>query len=375
MTYLARSRPLALVLAPKKRGRRAGGKNALRHPARACAMCTQDFWPKQQRSRFCSRKCESAAAQPRTPDRKCACGANIWRGRQTCCVACSAAKKRALGRVVRTRTCNGCGEQFVRSRSGANKGKYCTRACAFAHPKWRPVRPRTAVRSCKVYFPACDMCGDLFTARFSNSRVCTSDACRREQKRLLPLVAAFAARLSSRPHAVACAECGVAYTPLKVEASDFCTSACGRRVQRRKRRHLERARLRGVRSERVDARIVHARDNGHCRLCRGHTPWALRGTCNFLAPEVDHIIPLSRGGADTYDNVQLLCRTCNGLKGAATMEEFMVATSRSIQSDQGDDVGGANRYRGFAGNRERPDWQVFFPGVRISAPVSASPTR
>jgi 5-methylcytosine-specific restriction endonuclease McrA len=30
---------------------------------------------------------------------------------------------------------------------------------------------------------------------------------------------------------------------------------------------------------------------------------------------VDHIQPKALGGADTWDNLQTLCRTCHGLKG------------------------------------------------------------
>lgn len=34
-------------------------------------------------------------------------------------------------------------------------------------------------------------------------------------------------------------------------------------------------------------------------------------------PTVDHILPLKRGGTDSMDNVQLLCKQCNSKKGAS----------------------------------------------------------
>lgn len=33
--------------------------------------------------------------------------------------------------------------------------------------------------------------------------------------------------------------------------------------------------------------------------------------------QLDHIVPLSRGGAMTRENVRVLCRRCNAVKGAA----------------------------------------------------------
>lgn len=50
---------------------------------------------------------------------------------------------------------------------------------------------------------------------------------------------------------------------------------------------------------------VWQRDGGRCRQCSAD---------NYL--EFDHEIPFSKGGASTLNNVQLLCRKCNGEKGA-----------------------------------------------------------
>lgn len=38
--------------------------------------------------------------------------------------------------------------------------------------------------------------------------------------------------------------------------------------------------------------------------------------------QLDHIHPRSRGGSDDPANFQILCASCNGLKGAKTMREW-----------------------------------------------------
>ena len=52
--------------------------------------------------------------------------------------------------------------------------------------------------------------------------------------------------------------------------------------------------------------FVWQRDEGKCVRC---------GSSENL--EFDHIIPVSKGGASTERNVQLLCGVCNRAKGAA----------------------------------------------------------
>lgn len=52
-------------------------------------------------------------------------------------------------------------------------------------------------------------------------------------------------------------------------------------------------------------RTVLERDAGRCRLC---------GSDERL--EFDHVVPFSRGGPGTVENLQLLCNPCNRRKGA-----------------------------------------------------------
>ena len=51
-------------------------------------------------------------------------------------------------------------------------------------------------------------------------------------------------------------------------------------------------------------RLVWKRDGGKCSKC---------GTSSEL--EFDHIIPVSKGGANTAKNIELLCMKCNRKKG------------------------------------------------------------
>jgi 5-methylcytosine-specific restriction endonuclease McrA len=46
-----------------------------------------------------------------------------------------------------------------------------------------------------------------------------------------------------------------------------------------------------------------------CPLCRIGLDWEYSGRPN--SPEVDHIIPHSRGGQDHIDSVRIICRHCN----------------------------------------------------------------
>ena len=59
---------------------------------------------------------------------------------------------------------------------------------------------------------------------------------------------------------------------------------------------------------------LYGKQDGYCNGCGIHFP--------YRNMTIDHIYPRSRGGADTVDNLQLLCHACNSAKGTGTQEEL-----------------------------------------------------
>lgn len=63
-----------------------------------------------------------------------------------------------------------------------------------------------------------------------------------------------------------------------------------------------------------DLAKLFEKQNGKCFYCK----------CKLKHDwlQVDHVVPLSRGGKNTLDNIVLTCKDCNNLKNTKTGEEF-----------------------------------------------------
>ena len=60
---------------------------------------------------------------------------------------------------------------------------------------------------------------------------------------------------------------------------------------------------------------LYGKQSGHCNACNEHF--------QSRHLEIDHIQPQSKGGTDHIDNLQLLCGSCNRIKGNRTQEYLM----------------------------------------------------
>ncbi len=121
-----------------------------------------------------------------------------------------------------------------------------------------------------------------------------------------------------------CECCGISFeTPYETQL------VCGE-VCRKKKKHLtwynrhkdDRYKRLGIKENpNINAKSVYKRDNGMCWICNNSCDLndyieTETGTiiCGNNYPSVDHIVPISKGGTDTWDNVKCAHRICNSLR-------------------------------------------------------------
>jgi len=68
-----------------------------------------------------------------------------------------------------------------------------------------------------------------------------------------------------------------------------------------------------------DIKALFAKQGGKCATCRKNIRDAY---------DVDHVMPLSKGGSNGPDNLQLLCPTCNRKKSTKRPDEWAQENGR-----------------------------------------------
>lgn len=255
-------------------------KNILPMPIQ-CAYCAIIFIPLLNRpnQKYCSRSCRDRAHHKKE------CGPNGTRNIR---------KWENKAKTI----CRKCGNLFIATK---HYQKYCSDKC----------KPQE--RHCGII--QCPICGRDFKQNNINQKICNDENCVKQH-------ASNLAKNLNKKRAILrrfiCIECGCQVTTSygdkhKRYCSDDCAIARQSRIEKRKRRARK---LNNGKVESIDPIVIFTRDGWKCRLCGKKTPKKLRGTINDNAPELDHVIPLSKGGPHTFANVQTACRKCNQLKGA-----------------------------------------------------------
>lgn len=253
------------------------------------------------------------------------CGVGFYPrdGARFCSRECVQKERTRVSEELRKRVCERCGVQYVRhqpggkgSRGESNEGRFCSNKC---RGEWRADQyslRRSRIRIVQLLsLPACEVCGQR--CRRSGMRAC-SEPCREEWN------SREARRKSEEEHikktlARECACCGVMFTPnYGLKKRKFCSDECAKKVTRGVRKHRHRARLYGVEYQYINPIFIFKRDSYRCQICGCRTLPKLRGLYDDRSPELDHRIPMSKGGSHTFENVQCACRKCNMAKSNRT---------------------------------------------------------
>lgn len=210
-------------------------------------------------------------------------------------------------------TCQRCGKEYRAKKK--DRAAFCSRECFAAHidEHGRPER-----RKAKQPRPVslCTVCGK--PCKGNGAKRC-SEECRKKYNRQRAREHSIQTDARDRSQR-ACKECGALFVPeYGNQRRWFCSDECLRRRARRTGKATRRARIQGAPLlQSIDPIDVCQRDRWTCYLCGCSTPRELRGTTDERAPEIDHVVPLSRGGTHSYDNVRCACRACNQRKGTKT---------------------------------------------------------
>lgn len=199
--------------------------------------------------------------------------------------------------------------------------KYCSPSC---QPRTRgPYRykSRHAIPVGTEFSSACRECGVTFLqmkkARGRPVIHCSADCLSAVERK------ASAARYQAMMLPHRCVGCGSEFLAApRSDAQQYCSVKCSnepRRLyvdideRRKAERHRRRARIKGSEVARFSAVDVYERDGWTCGICREPVDRRLKHP-DHMAASLDHIVPLSRGGAHTVENCQCSHWICNSRK-------------------------------------------------------------
>lgn len=213
---------------------------------------------------------------------------------------------------MQERTCVACGALLM-GLVRKDASSYCSNACRERARYWSTIRSKRMASRPVVQ---CAHCGESFRT-WGNRKVYCSDSCRHRGPKKI---------YEPRP----CEFCGDVFTPIKSERRYCYSRTCRNRrnrsydpvARRRSQRSVNsrrRARLRGVEVESFRNVDVFERDGWVCGICGGDVDRDLVWP-DHMSASLDHIVPVSKGGTHTLDNVQCSHFICNSLKQAGVLE-------------------------------------------------------
>ncbi len=212
--------------------------------------------------------------------------------------------------------CRFCENEFVGGPSRSKREYiYCSRKCygadrhAICQENNRTKKPRIRVKKplkpkfCRVSFIKCESCEKVFSRKgWKHNQSFCDRKCSRKS---------WVSNLRPSDSKSVCKGCGSDFFAL-TSLQKFCTKQCAKRVGKRNEKFLRRTR--SASKVPVYRYEIWKRDNFICQLCF-HLVDVLLKVPHPLAPTLDHVIPISKGGKHEPENVQLAHFECNWKRG------------------------------------------------------------
>ena len=125
----------------------------------------------------------------------------------------------------------------------------------------------------------------------------------------------------ARRREIVCPVCGesfVTYNAKRITCSTECSRMHDNIMHSRKK---DKRISKDKRIDKISLDVLFRRDRGVCHICGKQCDWNdyTQTDTAFIAgnlyPSVDHVVPVSLGGTDAWDNVMLAHRICNSIRG------------------------------------------------------------
>lgn len=119
----------------------------------------------------------------------------------------------------------------------------------------------------------------------------------------------------ARKRYVVCDVCGKQFATYKLNTKR-CSPQCSRKHNNAAATHRKDHRIsKDKRIDNITLASLYERDGGVCYICGEVCRYDVDGNDNMY-PSIDHVIPIAKGGTDSWDNVRLAHRICNSIKGS-----------------------------------------------------------
>ena len=251
---------------------------------------------------FCKTSCRDRLYRQRYAKQRiceqCGKAFKSYAKRRFCGYACSAQTRRKSHGVIVS--CAQCGKGFER-RGGLPIGqskrynKFCSRECAF-----QSRRPPVGRGLADGYLRVLLQWVRVLT-REQRLEAQREKARERQRER----------ERQRRPPTWQCRQCqGVFKTVDRLRCICSRCLAINKKAAKKTSKAIRRARRKSVICEKVSPDAIFERDGWRCQHCQCRVSKRL-GVNHDRYPNLDHVIPLSRGGPHTEENLQCLCRACN----------------------------------------------------------------